>query len=338
MSMSNDRKAVSVPGFDLPESVFVAADSPGKCQSFFDFFLTLTGGDVITADTPNSKIPAIREQIAQAFYQSPVYAELCQRYPCTHRVERMGGVVTEVFEPDKSGDQKAQDKVLINFHGGGFQMGARTVSHLESRPIASKAGIKVVSVDYRMWPEHQHPAALEDAIAVYRALLTHYRPENIGVYGCSAGAVLTAHLIAYLIREQLPLPKAAGMFCASAKGWLKGDSGAFVSAMMPPDSVSPSETEMLYFKGTECAWSPLLPGDDPDIMRRFPPSLLISSMRDYAVSSVVATHAQLVALGVEADLHIWDGLYHAFTLVPDLREAQQAVDVIVNFFHKQLKS
>ncbi|ARN73810.1 alpha/beta hydrolase [Oceanicoccus sagamiensis] len=71
-------------------------------------------------------------------------------------------------------------------------------------------------------------------------------------------------------------------------------------------------------------------------MSAFPPSLLISSTRDYLLSSVVATHRQLTRLGVEADLHIWEGLDHVFHYNPALPDARELHQLIVQFFARQL--
>ena len=74
--------------------------------------------------------------------------------------------------------------------------------------MANLVGARVVSVLYRMSPEHRYPAALDDAVAVYRELLKTYKPGHIAVYGSSAGAILTAQLGVRV--RQLGLPEPAG--------------------------------------------------------------------------------------------------------------------------------
>lgn len=81
--------------------------------------------------------------------------------------EMIGGVQTDVVQPAGGVAEKNKRRVLINMHGGGFQVGARWGGQMESIPIASLGAIKVISVDYREGPEHKFPAASEDVAAVY---------------------------------------------------------------------------------------------------------------------------------------------------------------------------
>ena len=79
------------------------------------------------------------------------------------------------------------------------------------------------------------------------------------------------------------------------------------------------------------------PGDHDDLLARFPPALLISGTRDFALGGVLASHNKLVSLGVEADLHVWEGLGHAtFAFNPRLPESDEVHNVIVRFFDRHL--
>jgi acetyl esterase/lipase len=71
-------------------------------------------------------------------------------------------------------------------------------------------------------------------------------------------------------------------------------------------------------------------------MAKFPPSLLIATTRDIGESAVVYTHSQLIKLGVEADLHVWEGLDHCFFGGFDVPESRDVYDVIVKFFDRHL--
>jgi epsilon-lactone hydrolase len=212
---------------------------------------------------------------------------------------------------------------------------------LESIPIASVGRVKVISIDYRLAPEYTFPAASEDVAVVYREVLKRYKPKNIGLYGCSAGSMLTAESIAWFQRAKLPLPGAIGMFCAGASSALdadtgkfwKSDSGYITGALVGTFDLLAFPN---YFKGTDLRSPVVSPGDYDDVMAKFPPSLLISGTRDMALSSVLATHAQLVRLGVAADLHVWEGMNHAFQFYPALPESREAYRVIVSFFDSHL--
>ncbi len=103
----------------------------------------------------------------------------------------VGGVHAFVYTPKSGIAEPNRNRVLIDLHGGGFRECWPGCAELESMPIAALARIKVVSVDYRQGPKYRHPAASEDVAAVYRELLKTYRPENVGIYGCSAGGMLT---------------------------------------------------------------------------------------------------------------------------------------------------
>ena len=170
-------------------------------------------------------VPEIRACHAKYFYKGSLYKNMTSRYDVDVQSTDIGGVKVEVFTPSGGISPKNKDRVLINLHGGGFWGGARTNSHLESMPIASMGEYKIVSVDYRMAPEFRFPSASQDVAAVYKVLLKDYRAENIGIYGCSAGGLLTAQVVSWLMKEGLPLPGGVGMFCAAAYYWNEGDSG-----------------------------------------------------------------------------------------------------------------
>lgn len=83
-------------------------------------------------------------------------------------------------------------KRMTQAHAGDSTLGDAAIQLLESIPVSALARIKMVSIDYRMSPEHKFPAASEDVAAVYKNLLKQYAPGNIGIYGCSVGGILTA--------------------------------------------------------------------------------------------------------------------------------------------------
>jgi len=128
-------------------------------------------------------------------------AEARKLYPVNVEETTTAGVRTDIITPLST---PAGQRVLINVHGGGFNSDSGSL--IEGVPIANLAKIKVVSVYYRLAPENPFPAAVDDVIAVYKELLKTYTPHSIGIYGTSAGAILTCEVAVRLKQLGLPLP------------------------------------------------------------------------------------------------------------------------------------
>jgi acetyl esterase/lipase len=272
-------------------------------------------------------------------YNVALAARAKELYPVDIKPQVIGGVRTEVITPKGGVAKKNQNRVLINLHGGAFLWGEGAGGEEESVPIASIGQITVITVAYRQGPEFKFPAASEDVAAVYQELLRTYDPANVGIYGCSAGGILTAESIAWLQKRKLPRPGAIGTFCGSASGF-GGDSVyvAFPLTAQPP--LAGARTGELsfspYFSEASIADPLVLPINSSDVLAKFPPTLLIAGSRDFAVSSLFHTQAALTNLGVETELHIWDGMWHAFFIDPDIPESKEVYRVIVNFFDRHL--
>ena len=116
-------------------------------------------------------------------------------YPVHVGTDTVAGIPVRIVTPTTIAPDK-QNRMLINLHGGAFKFDIDSLS--ESIPIANLTGMKVVSVLYRLAPEHPFPAGVDDAIAAYKRDTQTYQPANIGIFGTSAGAILTAEVIAKL--------------------------------------------------------------------------------------------------------------------------------------------
>jgi len=329
-----------IPAFDLPFSSFLDVETRGILER------QTTQNEVLARLCPFTSRTLANPEEAIAFrrcYDEHHHRQLAARHRAHYKVEIQAdivdGVCIEIFTPEESISDRNERRVLINLHGGGFVMGARWIGQIESLPIAAVGDIKVVSVDYRMGPEHRFPAASEDVAKVYQGLLQRYKPESIGIYGCSAGALLTAQTVAWLQKERLPRPGAVGLLCGAGSYWGEGDSGHFHasrSGLPPAQVVDPRENP--YFKGIDPNDSLAFPLRSAERLRQFPPSLLVSATRDLALSSVVQTHCRLLELGVEADLHVWEGLDHAFHYTPELPQSRLVYELVVKFFAEHLRS
>lgn len=334
----DDDGTVHVPAYKLPESPLLGTDARTVLRNerqrekeqanAAKVCLSQVGADA-------AHMPENRKCVAEFYYKSSDYKHLYELYRVAMTPKRIGGVYTEIFEPAAGIAPKNAKRVLINVHGGGFQWGARTESHMESVPIASVGRIRIVSIDYRLAPEYRFPSVSEDVAAVYRELLNTYKPGNIGIYGCSAGGLLTAEAVAWFQKKGLPVPGAVGMFCEGGLYWTEGDSG-YTGEAFGWGSLSDPMDRNPYFKDVDPNNPLAFPARSAQVMARFPPSLLISGTRDSALSSVVYTHSVLVAQGVDASLHVWEGLGHGFFLDPDLPQSREVYSVIWKFFDAHL--
>jgi epsilon-lactone hydrolase len=325
-----------VQAFDLPQSVYLSAETRSVLRQHHALWAAAFNDSCGSLQEANpTRLAQVRECQAAAFYRSEIYRQVRDRYPVSITSQRIGGVYSEIFVPSGGIGRQNQKRVLINLHGGGFLEGSRTVSQLESIPIAGVARIKVVSVDYRQAPEARFPAASEDVAAVYRELLKSYAPKNIGIYGCSAGGLLTAQTVAWLQKEHLPLPGAVGMFCMGATYTGKGDS-SFIARAIEGAPADEFAKYLAYFEGTKSDDPLVYPVLSRKVLEVFPPSLLVTATRDHAMSGAVYTHSRLSQLGVETELHVFEGLGHAFFYDPALPESREVYSLVSKFFDAHL--
>jgi monoterpene epsilon-lactone hydrolase len=293
-------------------------------------------------DATRSPAPGLGGPIdASRRYYDAINSDRVERmkklYPVKIKSERITGIGTDIVTPVGGVSAANRGRVLINLHGGAFLWGAHSGGLVESIPVASVGKLKVISVDYRQGPEATFPAASEDVAAVYTALLKRYKPRNIGIYGCSAGGVLTAQSVAWIAAHGLPKPGAAGTFCASLVE--TGGDSAFVGPVL--SGQAPVTRPLLlmdlpYFKGADPRDPLVLPGVSATMLANFPPTLLISGSRDFAMSSVLRSHALLVQAGVDAELHVYEGMWHSFFSDPELPESRAAYQVMARFFDRHL--
>ena len=211
---------VHVPAFDLPETSYLSEESRAAMKHFREVygpeFGTFSEGCASLNDVAGDldAVRAARQCVAEGYYETAIYRDTVAKHPVEITAETIAGVYTEVFVPKRGVAEENANRLLISIHGGGFRVGARYFSHTEAMQVADMGGYKVISPDYRMAPEFTHPAGVEDVIAVYKAMLEDYEAAAIGIYGCSAGAMLTAQTVAYMLENDLPLPGAIGLFCA----------------------------------------------------------------------------------------------------------------------------
>jgi monoterpene epsilon-lactone hydrolase len=254
-------------------------------------------------------------------------------YPVDIEEKSIGGVKTKVVTP-KTPLAANRQRILLCIHGGGFVTDSG--SFLESIPIASLTHTTVVAVDYRLAPKFRFPAQVDDVIAVYRELLKTYKPQNIGMYGTSAGAILTAETAARLRQLELPLPAALGFFSGTADFSRIGDSTYYFGVPGLRGAHVPRGD------GAAAAYLGSLDEKDPVAspiyanLKGFPPTLCMSGTRDMLLSGTANFHRALLLAGVDTQLVVYDAMPHAHWYMIEIPEAKEALEVQARFLDQHV--
>ena len=256
-------------------------------------------------------------------------------YPVDVQPATVAGVPVKVVTPPNI-PESHRDWVLINVHGGGFQVDSGSLT--ESVPVAYLSQIKTIAVLYRLAPEHPFPAAVDDAVAVYREQLKTHKPGNIAIYGTSAGAILTAEVAAELIRLNLALPGAVGVFSGMGDYSRQGDSEALFGLRglsgylaVPQPGVPKPDPYVGSTDRKNPVLSPILSN-----LSGMPPTLFLTSERDLLLSGTANLHRAFRGAGAEAELVVFDALPHAFWNDPSLPETKEANEMMAQFFVRHL--
>jgi epsilon-lactone hydrolase len=205
-----------------------------------------------------------------------------------------------------------RDRVLVHVHGGYYVLAPGEAGTREAVLLAGFGGFKVISVDYRMPPDFPYPAALDDAMAVYRAVLDTMPSRNVGIFGTSAGGGLTLAMVLRAKQERLPLPGAIAPGTPWSDMTKTGDSyftNEMVDNVLVSDDGFGHAAALLYANGHDLK-DPLLSPVYGD-MHGFPPTILSTGTRDLFLSNTVRVHRKLRDAGVEAVLQVFEGQSHA---------------------------
>lgn len=324
-----------IPGFDLPVSELVS----DELRSAYALGLArlakyprLPGKDATEEDYQRFREEFDRVAIA------PALDKKLKAYPVDIEKVEIGGIRALTVTPKAGISPENKDRLLINLHGGGFFLGWPVQALNESVAVAALGRIKVVTIDYRMFPEQIFPAATEDVATVYRELIKQYAPRNIGLYGSSAGGRLTGQAVVWFQRQSLPTPGAIGIFASGLGPPTSADSSMWSSAggmwMRPQGGGALSQGYMATAARDDPLAYPLI---SPVALSKFPSTLFITGTRASEMSSVIHAHAQLLKQSVDSYLYVLEGGWHGtMNILPDVPEAVDANKYIVRWFNAHI--
>ncbi|MEV1067107.1 alpha/beta hydrolase [Streptomyces sp. NPDC050263] len=236
----------------------------------------------------------------------------------------LDGLPVHVITPE--GLAPGDRRVYLDIHGGGWISGKGEVCRARGALTSVSVGARVWAVDYRMPPDHRYPAALDDCLTAYRALLDERRPEEIVVGGSSAGGNLAAALMLRARAEGLPLPVALVLSTPATDLTEAGDTWQTNLGLDNVLTASLAPAIQLYADGHDLR-DPYLSPLFGDLAKGFPPTVLASGTRDLLLSDTVRMHRALRAAGVEAELHVFEAAGHGMFLgnTPEDREKAREI-------------
>ena len=218
-------------------------------------------------------------------------------------------------------------RVVVYFHGGVYVLGGAAGAAGLASQVGRRTGAKVISVGYRLAPEHPYPAAVDDALAAYDALLEGgTAPSDIAVAGESAGGGLAVAALVSARDHGLPLPAAAFVMSPYADLTLAGatmDTKRQVDLLMSRENLQSRVTD--YTAGHDAALgliSPVFAG-----LPGLPPLIIQAGTHEVLLDDAVRLARQAATADVEVTLDITPRVPHVFqTFYPVLDEAAAALD------------
>ena len=253
----------------------------------------------------------------------------------TVRKESIDGIDCDLHVPNG-----CEDAPLIYYlHGGAYMMGSPGTHRRLVSYIARASGMRAVLPDYRLAPENRFPAALEDSLRVWRALLKGgARPEDMAIAGDSAGGNLaTATLLSLRdAGEQLP----AACFLLSPWLDLAGDGESHHTRSKYDPWFKPEYLpEIVHrFCGDDEIRSPLVSPVFAEASG-FPPTLIQVGDHEILLSDSTRMADNIKAAGGRVDLHIWPDMWHVFQFfIGQMPESKKAIDDIARFLRAEFSA
>jgi acetyl esterase/lipase len=250
------------------------------------------------------------------------------------RVEQsqMAGIDVDWLRPKGA----REDKILFYLHGGAYVLGSRRTHRQLVSHMAKEAGVTAVLPEYRLAPEHPFPAAIEDAVAVYRALLeSGLKPEDIVISGDSAGGGLSVATLLALRHAGDPLPAAAVLLSPFLDVTASGESATTRADQDPWFEVSDMAVVARYYCPDEAKWRDPLISPVFANVSGLPPMLIQVGDDEILLNDSTRLAEKLEAAGIDVEIEIWPNMWHVFQMfIGKMPESRKAVEKIGTYINK----
>ncbi len=263
---------------------------------------------------------------------------LAERWPVTTTEDEIAGVTVRTVTPAAIHPAN-KNRLFLHVHGGAYVLNAGRAGLSEAILIAHRAKIPVLSIDYRMPPEHPFPAAVDDVVAVWKSLLRDRPAKSMALGGTSAGGGLILASTLRFMELRLETPGALWAGTPWADLTKTGDShftNEGIDRLLVTYDGMLERAAKLYADGRDLK-TPLISPVYGEF-KGFPPTYLVTGTRDLFLSDTVRVHRKMRVAGVVADLNVYEGVSHGdYASVVDSPELQQAYGELGAFLLKHLQ-
>jgi epsilon-lactone hydrolase len=262
-------------------------------------------------------------------------SKLLTKFKLVLREKSVAGVHCYVITP--SNPRAGEKRLLMNLHGGAYTGGAGEGGVLEAVLVAGATRIETVAVDYRMPPSYPFPAAIDDAITVWREISQHHPGYKMGIFGTSSGGGMVLAVTQRAIKEHLRVPDAIMAGTPWSDLSETGDSyytNRYADPVVYEGELSVAAKQ--YANGIDLKDPRLSP--IYGAFSNFPPTLLLAGTRDLFLSNTVRVDRKLRDAGRRSELIVYEGQSHASYLSGiEFPETMTALRDISAFFSRELK-
>ena len=234
-----------------------------------------------------------------------------------------------------SEDKNPKDVIVMYIHGGGFTTGSSETRRCFTTYIVHKIGLNVVSIDYRLAPEHPFPAAPEDCLNAYKGILEKFDPNKIFLIGESAGANLILSLLLQIKDKKLPYPKTSFVLSPTVQYEKELDSYKqnYNTDCILTNICEEIRCSYLQSNDNSVITNPLASPLNGDF-KGCSPIYIFSSTSEILYDDGRLLHEKLKEEGVITEFYTRKGMMHAWMFIPQIPESKKDLKIVSDMIHK----